>query len=242
MNMLQCILTKNDCYKVGRTIQPKGVMVHSTGANNPNIARYVPIGTYTNHWNKTGIQKCVHAFIGKHNGEVQVCKTLPWNMRGWHAGTGRTGYSANNTHISFEVCEDDLKDADYFWKAIRKAQELTAYLCELYNLDPLKDGVVISHHEGHERGVASNHADIDHWLKLYSVSMTDFRNGVAKIMKEGDKVEIDIEARSKWAIDEGIYEFIEKHNISDGTRPQAFATREEIFAMLTRAMRAMGKE
>ena len=37
MNLHQLILTGNDCYKAGRTIIPKGVMVHSTGANNPNL-------------------------------------------------------------------------------------------------------------------------------------------------------------------------------------------------------------
>ena len=37
MRLRQQLLTKNDCYKAGRTIQVKGVMVHSTGANNPKV-------------------------------------------------------------------------------------------------------------------------------------------------------------------------------------------------------------
>ena len=37
----QCFLTKNDCYRAGRTITPKGIVVHSTGANNPYLRRYV---------------------------------------------------------------------------------------------------------------------------------------------------------------------------------------------------------
>lgn len=41
MKLIKCILTNNDCYKAGKTIKPKGVMVHSTGANNTNIRRYV---------------------------------------------------------------------------------------------------------------------------------------------------------------------------------------------------------
>lgn len=46
MNLIKCFLTANDCYKAGRTITPKGVMVHSTGANNPLVARYVqPLDT-----------------------------------------------------------------------------------------------------------------------------------------------------------------------------------------------------
>lgn len=35
------ILTNNACYKAGKTITPKGIMVHSTGANNPWLKRYV---------------------------------------------------------------------------------------------------------------------------------------------------------------------------------------------------------
>ena len=37
MKLLKCILTENDCYKSKRTIKPEGVMVHSTGADNPNL-------------------------------------------------------------------------------------------------------------------------------------------------------------------------------------------------------------
>ena len=75
MNLHQLFLKKNDCYKAGRTIIPKGIMVHSTGANNPNLRRYVGpddglLGRNTggNHWNTAtpgGSQVCVHAFIGK---------------------------------------------------------------------------------------------------------------------------------------------------------------------------------
>ena len=41
MNLHKLILTNNACYKAGRTITPKGIMLHSTGANNPNLKRYV---------------------------------------------------------------------------------------------------------------------------------------------------------------------------------------------------------
>ena len=41
MEIKQCYLTKNDCYKQGKTMVPKGIVVHSTGANNPYIKRYV---------------------------------------------------------------------------------------------------------------------------------------------------------------------------------------------------------
>ena len=95
MELEQQFLTDNDCYQAGRTITPKGVMVHSTGVAQPDPEVFV------RRWNRSGVEKCVHAFVGRE----RVIQTLPWTMRGWHAGTGTTGRSANNTHISFECCE-----------------------------------------------------------------------------------------------------------------------------------------
>ena len=199
MRLIKCMLTANDCYKAGRTITPKGVMVHSTGANNPLVARYVQpaegqkdeaqlkaeIGgnRNANDWNNPGLDVCTHAFVGKlADGGVGTVQTLPWNHRGWHAGTGTSGGSANNTHIAFEICEDDLTDEGYFRKVYQEAVELTAMLCKTYNLNPLADGVVICHSEGYQRGVASNHADVMHWFPKFGKSMDTFRADVSKAM------------------------------------------------------------
>ena len=35
MEIKKCFLTQNDCYKTAQKITPKGIVVHSTGANNP---------------------------------------------------------------------------------------------------------------------------------------------------------------------------------------------------------------
>ena len=199
MRLIKCMLTANDCYKAGRTITPKGVMVHSTGANNPLVARYVqPVegqkdeaqlkaeiggNRNANDWNNPGLDVCTHAFVGKlADGGVGTVQTLPWNHRGWHAGTGTSGGSANNTHIAFEICEDDLTDEGYFRKVYQEAVELTAMLCKTYNLNPMANGVVICHSEGYQRGVASNHADGMHWFPKFGKSMDTFRADVSKAM------------------------------------------------------------
>ena len=153
MNLRKQILTNNACFKTGRTITPKGIMVHSTGANNPWLKRYVApddglLGKnqYGNHWNQDkpdGRQVCVHAFIGKlEDGSIATYQTLPWNHRGWHAEV------QNDTHIGFEICEDDLSDATYFRKVFSEAVELCAYFCKLYNLTE-KD--ITCHSEGYKR-------------------------------------------------------------------------------------------
>lgn len=185
MNLHELILVNNDCYKAGRKITPKGVMVHSTGANNPNLKRYVGpddgllgVNKYGNHWNKSGTSKCVHAFIGKlEDGTIATYQTLPWNYRAWHCGS-----SGNNTHISFEICEDSLSDDNYFESVYREAVDLTAFLCQKYNLDPMGDGVVICHKEGYARGIASNHGDVLHWFPKHGKNMDAFRADVMEAM------------------------------------------------------------
>lgn len=189
------ILTKNDCWKAGRTIVPQGIMVHSTGADNPNVSRYVPgndeIGWNTggNHWDMPGVGACVHAFIGKlADGSVGVVQTLPWNMRSWHAGAGSRG-SANDTHIAFEICEDGLENAAYFGAVYQAAVELTADLCRQYSLNPRADGVVLCHSEGHARGIASNHADVMHWFPRFGKNMDTFRADVVGKIEEDEMTE-----------------------------------------------------
>lgn len=194
MRLRKQYLTKNDCYKAGRTIRPLGIMIHSTGANNPSVARYVPgddvIGRnqYGNDWDRPGLEKCAHAFVGRFaDGSVGTVQTLPWNRRGWHCGRGKNG-SANDTHISFEICEDGLEDASYFKAVYQEAVELTASLCKEYNLDPLADGVVICHQEGYRRGIASNHGDVLHWFPKFGKTMDDFRADVARWMEGEDEM------------------------------------------------------
>ncbi len=178
MNLHKLFLTNNECYKVGRTITPKGIMVHSTGANNPNLKRYVGpddglLGKnqYNNHWNQDkpdGRQVCVHGFIGKlADGSIATYQTLPWNYRGWHAGG-----SANDTHIGFEICEDGLTDASYFSAVYKEAVELCIYLCKQYGLTEKN---IICHSEGYKLGIASNHGDGMHWFPKHGKSMDTFR-------------------------------------------------------------------
>ena len=268
MTLLTCILTVNDCYKTGRTIKPKGVMVHSTGANNPTLRRYVQpvaatpgretllarLGTNKNgnHWNRSGTNACVHGFIGRlADGSVASVQTLPWNHRGWHAGTGTSGRSANDTHISFEICEDGLTDPAYFAQVYREAVELTAMLCKEYGLDPLADGVVICHQDGYKRGIASNHGDVYNWFPRHGKSMDDFRADVARAMKGEDdemltyeqwkaymeqyRKELADQPASGWAEEELAAAVTE--GVTDGKRPRDLVTREEAAIM---AMRSKG--
>ena len=251
MRLHRALLTHNDCYLRGRTIRPRGVMVHSTGANNPWLRRYIApddgrLGKPSSrHWNQGGVGACVHAFIGRlADGSIAAYQTLPWTMRGWHCGG-----TGNDTHISFEICEDKLADKGYFRATYQAAVELTAYLCKRFSLDPLADGVVLCHSEGYKRGIASNHADVMHWWGRYGVSMDNFRRDVAEKMKGGERDLTEQEVRaiireelaaaqaardklpaSDWAAEK--LKQAKAAGITDGTRPRGFATREEVALMV----------
>ena len=184
----QLIMTENRCYKAGKKIKPQGIVVHSTGANNPELRRYVQpddgkLGTnlYSNHWNQSKGSKCVHAFIGElKDGTVAIYQTLPWDHRGWGVATGSKG-SYNNSHIQFEICEDNLKNEAYYKEVFEKAAELCAYLCQQYNL-PVNS--IVDHSEAHALGYANNHGDVKHWLKKFGHTMDDFRAHVAELLGE----------------------------------------------------------
>jgi len=172
-------------------------MIHSTAA--PGV---MAAGWFS-RWNKSyrageiNRQACVHAFIDS----TEIYQYLPWNHRGWHAGG-----EANNTHIGLEICEpggfsysngfkmvgyDANKYETYFRKAWNNAVSLCVYLCKEYNFTE-KD--IICHSEGHQLGIASNHADVMHWFPKHGENMNTFREAVkaeleADIGPEADEFE-----------------------------------------------------
>lgn len=186
MKITKEILTKNPCYKAGKTIKVKGLMLHSVGCPQPSAMAFIK------SWNTSTAKVCVHGFIDGNTGGVY--QTLPWNHRGWHCGS-----TANGTHIGIEMCEPDCikysEGANFTCsdpsrakatveRTYKSAVELFAHLCNEYNLNPLAEGVIISHREGYAKGVASNHADPEHlWKGLkMSYTMDKFRQDVKAAM------------------------------------------------------------
>ena len=188
--LLRRYQTENRCYKKGESIgNVMGIVVHSTGAANPNLKRYVDypeeLGTneYGNHWNNSDVSLMVHAFIGKDkNGKVAIVNTLPYKYACWGVGNGTNGsYNYSPTgHIQFEICEDNLTDINYFNDAVfGAAVEYCAYLCKMFAL-PVNS--IVSHKEAHDRGYGSNHGDPDHWLAKFGKNMNNFRSRVTALL------------------------------------------------------------
>ena len=200
------MMTQSTCYKGTKKMNVKGVLWHSTGANNPTLKRYVQpddnaadrdamiklIGknAYGNDWNHTSVQAGLNAWIGKMaDGSVAAVQTMPWDFRPWGCGSGSKG-SCNTGWIQFEICEDGLNDADYFANVYREACELTAYLCKMFGINPKGsvkvNGVsvptILCHADSHKLGLGSNHGDVLHWFPKFGTSMDTVRADVAALM------------------------------------------------------------
>lgn len=190
MKIVESIMTKNPCYTAGRKIAVKGLMLHSVGTSQPSAAVFIGL------WNKESYSaSCVHGIIDANDGTVY--QTLPWDHRGWHGGG-----SSNDTHIGVEMCEPDcikytsgasftcsdtVRAKEMVKRTYDAAVELFAELCEKFGLDPLADGVIVSHAEGYKRGIASGHGDPEHlWNGLgMGYTMDTFRQAVKAAMAGG---------------------------------------------------------
>lgn len=186
MKIYKHYLTKNRCYLKYRKMTPKGIVVHSTGANNKNVTRYVDIKELgkvsSNHWNKPTISKCVNGMIG-YSGTLKkavAVQTLPNNCKPWGCGSGKKG-SYNNTYFQFEICEENGTDRTYFNQVWKLSIKWCAKLCKQYNIPVSR---VVSHAEAHKAGYATNHSDADSYFKKFGKTMKDFRKDVGKELKK----------------------------------------------------------
>lgn len=228
----QSFMTRNDCYISGRTITPKGLMLHSTAT--PGVMAWDWFPRWNKSFKKREIsrQVCVHAFVD----DSEVVQYLPWNHRGWHAG----GW-ANNSYIGVEMCEPKnwRTDKIYFEKVYKNAVELFAMLCTKYGLTE-KD--IIDHAEGHKLGLASNHADIGHWFPLFGKNMNTFREDVRIQLLPQKPPEVDEDKHwSKYYSDNlkrlGIME-----GYADGTfRPEQAMTRAEVASTIDKLLTKYAK-
>ena len=183
MDIIEAFATKNKCYQAATPLYPHGIMLHSIGVPQPNAA---VLARYYNQYQPDGQSVCVHGFVQRDGTYYHI---LPYDMIAWHCGG-----SANQTHIGIEMTEPasivytggaNWRDLDpaateaHVRGTYAAAVELFAQLCEQYALDPLADGVIISHAEGAARGIASAHADPTHLWRAFGLTMDGVRAEVA---------------------------------------------------------------
>jgi hypothetical protein len=199
MKIINNILKNSPCFKAGRKIVPKGLMIHSVGTPQPDAKVFIKI------W-ETSTQACAHAVMGV---DGIVYQALPWNHRGWHAGS-----PANNMFISIELTEpssirytsgasfvDNNPELtrEHVQTTYKEAVAFAAYISREYELDPLDSNQLLSHHEGYKKGYATDHADVEHLWSRFGLSMEQFRKDVkAFIDDEEDNVDKWIFQEGKW--------------------------------------------
>ena len=240
MNITTQITTRNESYIVGQTIRPIGIMLHSVGVPQPSAEVFA--GIFNNH-RPNGRQVSVHAFID----DRRIIQTLPWDARAWHSGG-----AANNTHIGIELTEpstirytqgssftDNNRQAttDFVRRTYENAIDLCVYLCRRFNLNPIGQGVIISHSIGHQMGIASNHGDVEHLWNHVGLSVVQFRLEVQRRMQNNQTQnsvyeQEDLSLPSPWA--QQAWALATQRQIIDGQRPRDNLTRQELITILHR--------
>lgn len=192
MVLNETILTKNPCYKTGKKIEPKGIMISSVGCPQPSAKVFVH-----NLNRDSGGDRCPHAFVDATSGEVY--QTLPWTHRGCHSGKHpTTKMSCNQTHIGISFCEPsqiryknlremELKgDREIAIASVKRVYEsgveLCAKLCKEFGLSP--STAIISHKEGFEQGIANDRNDPTLVWQIFDLdyTMDGFRDDVIRAM------------------------------------------------------------
>ena len=213
MEIKTCFLTENATYRKQTPMTPEGIVVHSTGVNQRYLKRWVQPSAddpnyneiiadlgknaYNNDWNDPNQTTIVHAMIGFNFYDVvETYQTLEWDRKCGGCYKGVNG-SYNDTHIQFEMLEDDHTDEAYFSEIIGQAVELCAYLCQEYGIPVEK---IVSHKEAGEAGYASKHGDPENWFKDMNYTMDDFRKEVQKLIEP----KIQYEYGDVVALNEGV--------------------------------------
>lgn len=187
MKLIKKYATNNMHYKNNRIINVKRLVLHSVGCPQPNPDVFVK------SWNSTSNKYLAQIVIGASKAyEVLPCmQTKGKAVFCCHVGT------ANGTSIGAEMTEPstikytgganwvDLNPAKtkaHVLATYKNAVDIFAQLCKFHGLDPLADGVILSHKECHARGIGTNHGDVEHIWNKFGLSMDQFRKDVASTM------------------------------------------------------------
>lgn len=183
---------KNRCFQKKRPAKQTGILVHSTGANNPYIHRYVDgkevlgANEYGNHWNNSSANTCMHGWVGYDKDKnVIAVQTLPYEYACWGCGGGIRGsynydptttYPTQRANIQFEICQASNTNDEYYWKAIDVAENYCVKLCKQFGFTEKN---ITTHKEAADAGYASNHGDPQNWMKYFGDTIEKFRERIA---------------------------------------------------------------
>ena len=102
---------------------------------------------------------------------------------------------------------------------------------------------ILCHAEGYRAGIASNHADVEHWWPRHGKTMDDFRAAVKAALGGDGQTEPEepqqpaAEQPADWAAE--AWAWAKAMGLLDGTRPTAASTRQEVAVMFRRFYEAV---
>ena len=166
--MLNCMMTNSTQWAYHRELKPVGIVIHSSGRNNPYLRQYVQpskdnknyidiiaqLGENHKHndWNHIHTLYNFHYWIGKDkNNNVITVQTFPLNIKTW-----------NDNYIHVCICEDKLNDRDYLADCLAELAALCDDLCKDFNWD---ETVIFDYSE------ISNFPDSNYWLEKHGFSI-----------------------------------------------------------------------
>ena len=159
-----CWQNNSTCSKRHIPLEPKGIIIHSTGRDEKYLREYIQpsnedpqyreliklLGRNNRHtdYNHTHRNCGFHFWIGATaNGSVQAIATEPLNIK-----------TCNDNYIHICICEDDLTDNRYFDACILCLNALCWRLCQEYMWD---SNNIFDHSE------VSIGKDISYWLEKF---------------------------------------------------------------------------
>ena len=181
LTLTQRFITRNRTYSNPTRITVRGAILHSVGVGQTRAEIFI---------SNVDAPTAAVSYHGIIEAGGRAFQLLPWNFQAWHVGG-----TGNNTHIGVEMTEpatiqytgsganftdnNPAATEAHVRDTYATAVLLFAQICAEHDLNPLADGVILSHSEAHRRGIASNHADVEHLWHRFGLSMNNFRQDVA---------------------------------------------------------------
>lgn len=195
---VMCMQTQSKCYKNTSTMEIKGILWQSINTNNVELKNYIQpsdnsvirtkmLSLIGENLEKSDINHTsstigANSWIGKvNNGTVSAIQTMPWNYRSWNN-------SYSNGWIQIMLCEDEEHDEEYFNSVYTEACELSAYLCDVYNIDPRKS---IEIDENIIPTILEN--NLSNWFSNFNKSIENIRKDIIKILNNANSAVTEIE-------------------------------------------------
>ena len=224
---IESFVTKHKSYTGRKLRNLKGIMIHSVGTAQPSAEVFVKRYNDTNRedavhgiidgvtgkfyqilpWDKIaphcgGIALYGYNFlIGIEMCESEIIEYPIEDGKEYKYSDGSVAISRTYWKEQNRVSNRGGTTEEVMRRTYKTAVELFAFLCKLYNLDPLgkynitgsKQGYVITgHKEGHEDGIASNHSDPDHIWSRFDLDLPRFRRDINQAM---DYIEFMIQVK-----------------------------------------------